>query len=576
MQIRRINVTGHVALGNCEIDFCDEQTGSPYSTVIIAGENGTGKSALLLLIYEALSERGFNLACESLHIGLALDRSNINEMRKQLDFEEFEPVDGLVHLSFSRHYQGHHPHNLEVSWQNIEGTNFTRRGNEIFSGSAQKRLPLRAFFNEAITNFGQSSINTASALDLDLNTHGSRLNDGQAMSKQFAQLLVDLRAADSDDVSDWIASHPGQAVPMDIVHKRLHRFQESIAYMFPNKRLLPPKREGGVFHIRFEENGRSTDINNLSTGEKQIVYRGGFVLRERATVQGGLLLLDEPELGLSPIWQSKILGFYRRLFLDTSECTTQLLVTTHSPFIVHDHHNAKIVILKKDANGNTYADDDEAYPTVGAARLSKAFNADAILPRIDAKTILLVEGTTDKQIIECAWQKLYQRPMDFAVQVALSHNAIKATLNDGQVFTKNPDKNVIGLFDFDSGFNEWNGVWKRDGLSFEEDPKKCLGRKHASEKGWSLLLPVPESRRFLASKELGALSCMSIELLFEDKQFLPNMITQRPLPYPGATRPSVSDKMKQKFANHVATLEAAAFANFIPIFEKIRQIMDGK
>lgn len=44
--ITKIKWNNHEILGNLELDFT-KADGSPYSTIILAGENGTGKTTIL-------------------------------------------------------------------------------------------------------------------------------------------------------------------------------------------------------------------------------------------------------------------------------------------------------------------------------------------------------------------------------------------------------------------------------------------------------------------------------------------------------------------------------------------------
>jgi hypothetical protein len=186
-------------------------------------------------------------------------------------------------------------------------------------------------------------------------------------------------------------------------------------------------------------------------------------------------------------------------------------------------------------------------------------------------TVRLVEGSTDQAILERAWEKLNPaKPQFFEVRPALSHSAIRVTLNDGQVFSNNPQKKIIGLFDFDSAFNEWKRTWNNTHNIFQADVVKCLTRKRIAKPGWALLLPVPAFRSHLASEQMGGESALSIELLFEDACHLPNMIEQLPLPAAGASKPKMKDGMKQAFATHVAAQQA--FASFKPIFDRLEEI----
>ena len=68
---------------------------------------------------------------------------------------------------------------------------------------------------------------------------------------------------------------------------------------------------------------------------------------------------------------------------------------------------------------------------------------------------------------------------------------------------------------------------------------------------------------------------MSIELLFEDTDHLPNMMEMHPLPCVGAFKPKMKDSQKEIFANHVSNLPARSFKNFQKIFDRLRNIYDG-
>ena len=50
LKILSVAFVGHPVLGNLELDFCDE-SGNPADTILIAGENGTGKSSILEALY---------------------------------------------------------------------------------------------------------------------------------------------------------------------------------------------------------------------------------------------------------------------------------------------------------------------------------------------------------------------------------------------------------------------------------------------------------------------------------------------------------------------------------------------
>lgn len=62
----------------------------------------------------------------------------------------------------------------------------------------------------------------------------------------------------------------------------------------------------------------------------------------------GIILIDELELHLHPVWQSKILQSLRSVFP-----SAQFIITTHSPHIVQSANSGEVMALQVDSNGKT-------------------------------------------------------------------------------------------------------------------------------------------------------------------------------------------------------------------------------
>jgi predicted ATP-binding protein involved in virulence len=52
--IKKIKWRNYKSLGNLELDFTDSN-GKPYNTIILAGENGSGKTTVLDTLFEFLN-----------------------------------------------------------------------------------------------------------------------------------------------------------------------------------------------------------------------------------------------------------------------------------------------------------------------------------------------------------------------------------------------------------------------------------------------------------------------------------------------------------------------------------------
>lgn len=86
---------------------------------------------------------------------------------------------------------------------------------------------------------------------------------------------------------------------------------------------------------------------SLSDGEHQFLHTIGLALLYKNTES--LFLLDEPETHFNPDWRAKYISTLRKCFEGTKS-VPELLITSHSPFIVSDSKRENVLIFKKDDN----------------------------------------------------------------------------------------------------------------------------------------------------------------------------------------------------------------------------------
>lgn len=88
-------------------------------------------------------------------------------------------------------------------------------------------------------------------------------------------------------------------------------------------------------------------MKNLSDGEQQFLHTLGICLM--LTNKRALLLLDEPETHFNPDWRSKFMSTLKKS-LEASESNnllSDILITSHSPFIVSDCRRESVIIFDK-------------------------------------------------------------------------------------------------------------------------------------------------------------------------------------------------------------------------------------
>lgn len=88
-------------------------------------------------------------------------------------------------------------------------------------------------------------------------------------------------------------------------------------------------------------------MKNLSDGEQQFLHTMGICLMLKG--KSALLLLDEPETHFNPDWRSKFIRTLKKS-LDHSQSNnlmTDILITSHSPFIISDCYPDKVIAFEK-------------------------------------------------------------------------------------------------------------------------------------------------------------------------------------------------------------------------------------
>ncbi len=86
-------------------------------------------------------------------------------------------------------------------------------------------------------------------------------------------------------------------------------------------------------------------IDELSSGEKELITKV-FPLYI-SDIKNCIILVDEPESSLHPNWQFEIMNIYRKI---AEEKNCQIIIATHSPYIVASVPKEQVRILVKEEN----------------------------------------------------------------------------------------------------------------------------------------------------------------------------------------------------------------------------------
>ncbi|MFF2092139.1 restriction system-associated AAA family ATPase [Paenibacillus sp. NPDC058174] len=114
-----------------------------------------------------------------------------------------------------------------------------------------------------------------------------------------------------------------------------------------------PKHEAGnlVFRISgiifTKQNNSCMHYRKLSDGEHQLLQIFGSLLLMDAT--GSLFLLDEPDTHFNPDWRSKFVNIANETI--DKERDQEIILTTHSPYIVSDCRKENVYIFQRNPDG---------------------------------------------------------------------------------------------------------------------------------------------------------------------------------------------------------------------------------
>lgn len=366
--ITGIKWNNYKCIGNLELDF-RKKDGTPYNTIILAGENGSGKTTIL----ESISKY--------------LNKGSVN----QFEYLEYF-IDGKFYrITPDSKYGNLGFHDRLDICENATYSVNSGSGNweDSIIDDLQDLRHYGVAYSKARTGFKTSPIKSVTTQQIDSDKYES---DNQDDFSRIKQLLIDI---DGQDSSEWKkrSEMPG------LNDQRYCDFKkESKGYRFENafNKFFDTLKYEGIDNddsnekkVVFNKYGNRISVDELSTGEKQIVFRGVHLLKNINNISGGVVLIDELELSMHPKWQKKVLDYYRGLFSRGGVQYVQMIIATHSEYVVRsaleDRDNVIVIVLN-----------DE-----GGIIKAKKIEAPSVLPSItSAETNYLAFGvpSTDYHI----------------------------------------------------------------------------------------------------------------------------------------------------------------------------------
>ncbi|HTE48323.1 MAG TPA: AAA family ATPase [Candidatus Paceibacterota bacterium] len=320
MKIKRIEYKKHNVFKNHTVILGD--TDVP-AIAFLVGNNGSGKTKVLDTIYQSFSEPFSNPDDFEIIVNIVF-----SEKEKQ----ELSLTENEVNYFIKKENGGN-----------------THRVNYISGGLVNVNIQSlsKVVFSTIEVNFNEQNIQSITSKNIDDNPKPKEKS--QNLSVEIPQLLIDIKNLDDADISKWFKDNQakGHTPPFPPVGTRLQRFTDAFHKVYEGEKTFSEiKNKNNSKKIIFiDKNGEEISLNELSTGEKQIIYRVGYILKNLGNMNGGIILIDEPEISLHPTWQIKLKDFLFEMFKDHN---IQIIIATHSPYIFQKLDETKEVCIKVD------------------------------------------------------------------------------------------------------------------------------------------------------------------------------------------------------------------------------------
>ncbi|WP_226442278.1 restriction system-associated AAA family ATPase [Quatrionicoccus australiensis] len=147
----------------------------------------------------------------------------------------------------------------------------------------------------------------------------------------------------------------------DIYRSNSHYVSETVPTLASDQRIMRFK------FVKFTKQGASEPmmLKELSDGEHQLLHSLGLCLLFRNT--NSLFLLDEPETHFNPDWRANFISQLRQCLPGNGDVGQEMLITTHTPFLISDSKPDKVLIFKKDKTSGAVSISKPEYNTLGAS-----------------------------------------------------------------------------------------------------------------------------------------------------------------------------------------------------------------
>ncbi len=333
MKIEKVHIKNVKGIKDLELSF--KKDNKILDLIVLAGVNGSGKTTILEAIKHFFNNANVNYS--------NLEKSNVN---LAIFFEDFEKNN----IEEAEKSSDNFKHALWDFFSSLQSYDYYRKNNnDYYKNQIAKRfdIPPKIIYVPAENKFEE------------IQTYSTTL------SKKYEFINI-INSNVIKDIPSYIATRRNYLATIEedltmkeVTNKVLNEINGIFNILELDVKLKGFSKDEKTMPIFENSAGEEFDINDLSSGEKQLFLRTLSI--KMLEPKNSIILIDEPELSLHPKWQQKIIEVYKKIGENN-----QIIVATHSPHILGSVSNENIFILYRNENGKIEVKTgDELYSSYG-------------------------------------------------------------------------------------------------------------------------------------------------------------------------------------------------------------------
>lgn len=387
MKLLELRIRGYQQFQDTKLDFSDKN-GNPLKKICFIGKNGTGKSTLLRIIKDFLTN--------SHNFNSILHSTDVFYFKIQLS----DKIIYYVYDSWSKRIEifssdignqtgwfeniSDHPNNLKKYDRYLLQKNDIVSDLEFKNNSTDLLIysPPESMNNTYMGVGDVPPANLNESLALFKNFPFSHTVSENNVT-QFWQVLIylikkrDNEREEYENKPENINKTKKQLIEefnrenpkiLDKLSVFWNRILEEAGLEFDSEGANNPIQltDNLKAYIRLKKTKQRIDYNMLSTGIRNFIFRIGHIysLYFKREIKNGFLLLDEPENSLFPDFLFNLFEIYEQIIIDKNgENNTQFFVSTHNPIIAAQFAPEERIILEWNDEG--FVDAHKGYAPIG-------------------------------------------------------------------------------------------------------------------------------------------------------------------------------------------------------------------